>query len=162
MRSEDVDRMFGFELDEAGQYAAPFLGRVDPNYLDGVYAEVARVRAAPHGETLSLDYPVLWPGGTERFLRIRGEMAIDPADRREKLVGTFVDLTDIDQDRRSLAQSLEMREALVAEANHRIKNSLSIARPYCACKRGQLRPQIVFRAIKRSMYCTASRPAFER
>lgn len=127
VRSEDVDAMFGFEPDEAGRYAAPFFERVDPNYLDGVYAEVARVRAASQGDTLSLDYPVLWPDGSEHFLRIRGEMTIDPVDRREKLVGTFVDLTDIEQDRRSLAQSLEIREALVAEANHRIKNSLSIA-----------------------------------
>lgn len=126
-RSGDIDAMFGFDAGEVGDDAGPFFARVHPDDLPGVHAEVDRVFSAPRGEVASFDYRVALPDGTEKFLRIRGEVATDPEDRRDKLVGTFVDLTDIEENRRALAKSLELREALVKEANHRIKNSIAIA-----------------------------------
>ena len=126
-RSPDVDEMFGYAKGEAGTAAAPFFERVHPDDLPGVQAEVQRVFSASKGEVASFDYRVGRPDGTERFLRIRAEVATDPADRRDKLMGTFVDLTDIEESRRSLARALRSQEMLVAEANHRIKNSLAIA-----------------------------------
>lgn len=127
LRHDAIDAMFGFAPDEAGPYAKPFFERVHPDDVAAVHAEVARVLAAPHGEIASFDYRVPLPSGEERFVRIRGEIATDPVDRRPKLVGTFVDLTDIETARRDLEQAVHMREALVVEANHRIKNSLQIA-----------------------------------
>lgn len=127
LRHDAIDAMFGFAPDEAGPYAAPFFDRVHPDDIAAVHAEVARVLAAPHGEIASFDYRVPLPSGEERFVRIRGEIATDPVDRRPKLVGTFVDLTDIETARRDLQQAVQVREALVVEANHRIKNSLQIA-----------------------------------
>ena len=127
VRSGAVDTMFGFAPGEAGDLAAPFFERVHADDLPGVREEVARVLAAPPGEVAAFDYRVLHPDTSERFLRVRAEVAIDPSDRRAKLVGTFVDLTDVENDRRQLKRELALREALVEEANHRIKNSLSIA-----------------------------------
>ena len=127
VRSGDVDKMFGFDAGEAGQFAAPFFERVHPDDLGGVHAEVSRVFAAPRGEVAGFDYRVLQQDGSESFLRIRAEVAVDPVDRRAKLVGTFIDLTDLETQRRELQRAVEMREALVKEANHRIKNSLAIA-----------------------------------
>ena len=127
VRGEEVDALFGFAPDEAGSQAAPFFERIAPEYLDGVHAEVARVMAAPRGEIASFDYRIDRPDGTQRFVRIRGEVATDPHDRRPRLVGTFVDLTDIEASRRKLEDLVEMKEALLAEANHRIKNSLQMA-----------------------------------
>lgn len=127
LRHDAIDAMFGFAPNEAGPYAGPFFDRVHPEDIDAVHAEVARVLAAPHGEIASFDYRVPLPSGDERFVRIRGEIATDPIDRRPKLVGTFVDLTDIETARRDLEQAVTAREALVVEANHRIKNSLQIA-----------------------------------
>lgn len=126
-RTATVDEMFGFGPGEAGDLAAPFFERIHPEDLPGVHAEVARVLCAPRGEVAAFDYRVPQADGSERFLRIRAEMAIDPADRRDKLVGTFVDLTDVEMHRRQLQRELALREALVSEANHRIKNSLAIA-----------------------------------
>lgn len=126
-RTADIDEMFGFAPGEAGDVAAPFFERVHPEDLQGVHDEVARVFAAPRGELAAFDYRVPHGDGSERFIRIRAEVAIDPEDRREKLVGTFVDLTDVELDRRQLKRELSLREALVREANHRIKNSLAIA-----------------------------------
>ncbi len=126
-RSPGVDAMFGFAPGEVGDQAAPFFERVHPDDLAEVHAEVARIFAAPRGEIASFDYRVRLPEGGERFVRIRAEVATDPEDRREKLVGTFIDLTDVEEIRRSLEQESAFRETLVEEANHRIKNSLAIA-----------------------------------
>ncbi len=127
LRHDAIDAMFGFAPQEAGPYAAPFFERVHEDDIGAVHAEVARVLDAPHGEIASFDYRVPLPSGEERFVRIRGEIATDPVDRRPKLVGTFVDLTDMENARRDLEKAVHLREALVVEANHRIKNSLQIA-----------------------------------
>ena len=126
-RTSTVDEIFGFAPGEAGELAAPFFERIHPDDLAGVHAEVKRVVQAPLGEVAAFDYRVPHPDGAERFVRIRAEMAVDPSDRRTKLVGTFVDLTDMEMHRRQLERELHLREALVSEANHRIKNSLAIA-----------------------------------
>lgn len=128
-RTGTVDEMFGFEPGEAGDLAAPFFARVHPDDLPGVLDEVTRVMASPHGAVAAFDYRVPAKSGDrpERFLRIRAEVVVDPVDRRDKLVGTFVDLTDFELQRRELHQQLKLREALANEANHRIKNSLAIA-----------------------------------
>lgn len=126
-RSPGVDAMFGFAPGEIGDEAAPFFDRVHPDDVASVHAEVARVFAAPRGEIACFDYRIGLPDGRERFIRIRAEVATDPEDRREKLVGTFIDLTDVEETRRALLRENAFRETLVEEANHRIKNSLAIA-----------------------------------
>lgn len=138
LRHDGIDAMFGFAPGEAGAYAAPFFQRVHEDDIGSVYAEVERVLAAPHGDIASFDYRVCLPTGEERFVRIRGEIATDPVDRRPKLVGTFVDLTDIETARRELQQAVQVREALVVEANHRIKNSLQIALSLLRLQSGKL------------------------
>jgi two-component sensor histidine kinase len=139
VRSTDVDALFGFAPDEAGPKAAPFFERVAPEYIDGVHAEVARVLSAPRGEVASFDYRVDLPDGGARFVRIRGEIATDPIDRRPRLVGTFVDLTDVEETRKTLQAMVDMKEALLAEANHRIKNSLQMALSMLRLEAAQLR-----------------------
>lgn len=140
-RHPDIDLMFGFEIGEAGPDASPFFARVHPEDLSGVHAEVARVLDAPRGEIASFDYRVPMPDGSERFLRIRGEIATDPVDRRAKLIGTFMDLTDLEMNRRRLARALETRDRLLVEVNHRIRNSLQIASSMLSIQASGLRGQ---------------------
>ncbi|MDC0739095.1 PAS domain-containing protein [Cognatishimia sp. SS12] len=138
-RSAAVDEMFGFEPGEAGDKAAPFLERIHPEDLPFFHAEVDRVFAAPRGTMASLDYRVPQKDGTTRYLRVRAEVVTDPEDRREKLVGSLVDLTDVEMDRQALARELSLREALIDEANHRIKNSLAIAMAMLRSEKSALR-----------------------
>lgn len=126
-RSPDVDEMFGFSPGEAGPDAGPFFERVAPEDLPAVHSEVERIYNAPQGEIARFDYRVIHPDGQERFVRIRGEIAKDPRDRSKKLVGTFADVTDFETQRIALQQQVARSDALVTEANHRIKNSLMIA-----------------------------------
>lgn len=126
-RNEDVDRMFGFEPGEIGEEAGPFFDRVHEDDLPGVHEEVARIFAADRGEVAAFDYRVHHPDGRLRFVRVRGQVVTDPKDRREKLVGSFVDISDIQEQRQALAHEVQMKQALVDEANHRIKNSLMLS-----------------------------------
>lgn len=126
-RADDVDEMFGLEPSADRIHAKPFFERVHPDDLLGVNAEVERVFAAPRGETASFDYRVVIPDQDERHIRIRGEIVTDPVDRREKLVGTFFDITDLERTRIGLEHALQRREAVIGEANHRINNSLQMA-----------------------------------
>jgi hypothetical protein len=100
--------MFGFAADEVGENAAPFFDRVHPETPGGFHAEVERVMTAPHGDVASFDYRMLISDRSGRFVRIRGKVAIDPADRR------------------ALKREHAFRETLAAEANHRIKDRLGI------------------------------------
>jgi PAS domain S-box-containing protein len=127
VRTTAIDEMFGFAPGEAGPTATPFFDRVHPDDLPAVHAEVQRVVAAGIGEIASFDYRVPNADGSARFLRVRGELVTDPEDRRQKLVGTFIDLTDVEQNRAQLECEVNFRNTLVQEANHRIKNSLAIA-----------------------------------
>lgn len=126
-RSPEVDELFGFAPSEASDKAASFFARIHPDDLQAVEAELRRVFEALPGEVAAFDYRILLPDEPQRFVRVRGEVVTDPTDRVQKLVGTFVDVTDIEENRNALAKSLELRDALVKEANHRIKNSLAIS-----------------------------------
>lgn len=126
-RADQIDTMFGFEHGEAGAYAKPFFERVHPDDVATVHVEVGRVFDAPRGDTAKFDYRVLLPCGEQRHIRIRAGVVTDPADRREKLVGTFVDITDDERRRYRLERALEQRSEVIREANHRINNSLQIA-----------------------------------
>jgi two-component sensor histidine kinase len=139
LRGAEIDALFGFAPGEAGDHGAPFFERVAPEHLEAVHAEVARVFASPRGEVASFDYRIQLPDGAARFVRIRGEIATDPVDRRPKLVGTFIDLTDIEENRQKLESLVEMKDALLAEANHRIKNSLQMALSMLRLERADLR-----------------------
>jgi two-component sensor histidine kinase len=70
---------------------------------------------------------VTLPNGKTRHLRLRAERGRDPHDRRARIYGSIVDVTDIERNRQELRAALDMRAALLVEANHRIKNSLQIA-----------------------------------
>jgi two-component sensor histidine kinase len=139
VRSEEVDRLFGFAPDEAGPLAAPFFDRVAAEQVDAVNAEVGRIMAAPRGEIACFDYRIDHPDGVARHVRVRAEIATDPHDRRPRLVDTFVDMTDMEQHRQKLEALLEMKEALLTEANHRIKNSLQMALSMLRLEAAQLK-----------------------
>jgi len=128
VRTASVDALFGFAPGEAGQEAGPFFERVDPQDLPGVFCELDRIGNLPLGTPARFDYRVNVPGEPEpRRVRVRGAKVIDPEDRRQKLVGVFVDLTDFELTRNKLEQAIEDKENLLVEANHRIKNSLQLA-----------------------------------
>lgn len=126
-RGREVDAIFGFSNGEAGDLAAPFFNRIAHEDLPRVKQEIERIFAAQRGEIASFDYRVITGSGESRYVRIRGEVATDPFDRREKLIGSLIDLTDVEIRKQHLETLLVSRNALIEEANHRIKNSLQLS-----------------------------------
>ena len=126
-RSLSVDELFGFAPGEAGDLAAPFFQRLVEEDLPVVHGEVERLMQAPLRTPGKFDYRICIPeSGEIRHVRARGEMVIDPEDQRRKLVGVFMDMTDIEATRGALEEALSDKERLLVEMNHRVENSLQM------------------------------------
>lgn len=128
VRSAAVDALFGFEPNEAGLLAAPFFERISPHDLPAVQSELDRLKRSPLKTPAEFDYRVERPGSNAvRFVRGRGAMVVDPRDRKRKLVGVLVDMTDVAETQNRLEQLVQDKENLLIEVNHRVKNSLQLA-----------------------------------
>jgi two-component sensor histidine kinase len=128
LRSPDVDAMFGYRPDEAGDRATPFFERVHPDDLPNVQQEVERVMRGEGPGLAQFDYRVIIPG-REGFnhVRARGEVVPGTDGAPPRLVGTFIDRTEDVRLQERLSAALETRDAMMAEMNHRVKNSLQLA-----------------------------------
>ncbi|MCQ8184460.1 sensor histidine kinase [Parvularcula maris] len=125
-RGTSVDEMFGYEPGEVGPLAKPFFDRVHLDDLPGVHAQVAAA-VAGEVEVAQFDYRVVVPGEEAcRHVRALGEM-VDGSDGERKLVGAFMDRTDDVRLHEDLQRAVEVKEALLHEMNHRIRNSLALA-----------------------------------
>ena len=126
-RSSYVDELFGFKQDEAGAYASPFFELIFEEDLAEVQAELERIANAKNGTLAQFDYRIRQKRtNLIKYIRARGEMVIDPDDGVRKLVGVFIDMTDTEARNTELANALQVKEDLLIEVNHRVKNSLQL------------------------------------
>lgn len=125
LRAPQLDALFGFGPDAPQPDAAALFARVHPEDIAGVRAEQERaVRTV--GSDLHQDYRVVWPDGTVRWLLERGESLRDPETQGVRIVGVVLDVTAIKENEARLAEALAARDMLIAEVNHRVKNSLNV------------------------------------
>jgi PAS domain S-box-containing protein len=124
-RTPQFDLMFGFSQGEQGNATQPFIDRVHPDDLPNLRAEMDR-SARTIGADLHCDYRVVWPDGTTRWLISRGESIQDPNTQQILVVGTVVDVTHMKENEVRLREALAARDLLIAEVNHRVKNSLQM------------------------------------
>ena len=125
MRTPQLDAMFGFGPEETGGAIAPFLDRIHREDLPAVMTEIERVTRTI-GADLHHDYRAVWPDGTMRWLIGRGESIRDPDTQGIHIVGVLLDVTRIKENESRLQDALAARDMLVAEVNHRVKNSLQM------------------------------------
>ncbi|MCK5931025.1 MAG: PAS domain-containing protein [Fulvimarina manganoxydans] len=131
-RNAIVDEMFGFAPGEGSPVAAPFFARMHPDDLPRVGETVEAAVASPDRTTLRFDYRVVLPDGDVRHLASRGEV-LRTSNGRSRLIGVVMDVTADKLREAELTDSLAMRESLLeqkdlllAEVNHRVKNSLQL------------------------------------
>jgi two-component sensor histidine kinase/PAS domain-containing protein len=82
---------------------------------------------------LDIEYRVIWPDGSEHWLRVRGQASYDETGKPVRMAGISLDVTDRkhaeDALRREIAERTRVeqhQELLLAELNHRVKNTLAI------------------------------------
>lgn len=131
-RSHSVDVLFGFAPGQGGPVAAPFFDRIHPDDLQRVYQELRAVVDSPDQTTMRFDYRVRHPSGEIRFITSRGEV-LRTSDGKVRLIGVMMDVTADRHREAELAAALaaqtdllRQKDLLLAEVNHRVKNSLQL------------------------------------
>ncbi|MEE4213039.1 MAG: histidine kinase dimerization/phosphoacceptor domain -containing protein [Parvularcula sp.] len=125
LRSPQIDALFGFEPNETGPAVQPFYDRLPADDFELAINELERV-SRTIGADLQLDFRVVLPDGAIRWLIGRGESVRDPETRSVRIVGIVIDVTAIRENEANLRDALEARDLLIAEVNHRVKNSLQM------------------------------------
>ncbi|WP_165943305.1 PAS domain-containing sensor histidine kinase [Roseicella aquatilis] len=113
-----------------GQPAEAFLGRTDAEFLaDPAQAEAIMAtdrRIMDNGLTERVEETVSLPDGTPAVWLSTKAPFRDAAGRVVGLIGTSIDITDRKRAEAALHEALEVKELLLAEMNHRVKNSLQL------------------------------------
>ncbi|MGR3564603.1 MAG: sensor histidine kinase [Heliomarina sp.] len=124
-RSPQLDALFGFEPGETVTAAKAFFDRIHPDDLETTLAEIERV-GRTIGSDLHLDYRIVRPDATVRWAIGHGESVRDPDTQEVRIVGIVLDVTSIREREESLREAVQARDLLIAEVNHRVKNSLQM------------------------------------
>ncbi|HDZ38513.1 MAG TPA: PAS domain S-box protein [Marinobacter sp.] len=124
-RSPQLDALFGFEPGETVTTAQEFFDRIHPDDHGATIAEIERA-GRTIGSDLHLDYRIMRPDGTVRWAIGHGESVRDPDTQHVRIVGIVLDATSICEREESLREAVGARDLLIAEVNHRVKNSLQM------------------------------------
>lgn len=130
-RSGAVDVMFGFEPGEGGPVAAPFFAKMHPEDLERVRETVASAIASPDHTVINFDYRIIVSGAV-RHVASRGEV-LRTSTGKVRMIGVLMDVTADREREAALSSALEekselvaQKDLLLAEVNHRVKNSLQL------------------------------------
>ncbi|WP_176559476.1 sensor histidine kinase [Rubellimicrobium roseum] len=154
-----------------------FMSRIHPDDRALVLEAVERA-FDPEGEgRYRSEYRALWPDGTVRWVDARGRVTFAPgpgARTGVRFIGTVLDITEAKRVEAGLAQAVEMKDALLYELNHRVKNNLQVVAGLLAMQAGrsdspEVRRQLVeaqarvevVGAIHRSLYASGAHGAVD-
>lgn len=132
-RSHSVEVMFGFRPGEGGPVAAPFFARMHPDDLPRVMDVFDDAARSPDKTVVTLNFRILpSAGGDMKYVAARGEV-LRTSTGKVRMIGVLMDMTADRAREAELAAAVEaqglllkQRELLLAEVNHRVKNSLQL------------------------------------
>lgn len=117
---DSLKRLFGFTPEEPVRRTEDLLGRVHPEDLPKVASAMEACRG---GINLEIEHRLLLPDGSIRWLYDRAKMIPKADGAGIDLVGACMDITERKHDE-------ERRDLLVAELNHRVKNTLATVQSF--------------------------------
>ncbi len=123
--SEEFEVLHGYGPGEAGRHVSAYYSRVHEMDRGRTITLIEELRTAPSRTQESNQYRAVWPDGTVRWLSARMEL-VRGSGEHAKLTGIVVDVTDLHQTEEELRSAIEARDLLLAEVNHRVKNSLQL------------------------------------
>ena len=112
--------IYGRPLDEEFTYPT-LLSVIHPGDLDAMQAAVKR--SLDHGEDYNIEYRILWPDGSIRWVQVNGRILHDRDAGIRGLVGVSMDITSHKEAEASLRQSNEWLERSVAERTVELERS---------------------------------------
>jgi PAS domain S-box-containing protein len=115
--SERQKAIFGLAKDEAASYEF-WLSAIHPEDRDHVVGSVGTLSDPRSGGQLHLEHRIVRPDGEIRWIDSRGRMLYEISDgelKPARLLGTILDITE-------RHKGDEVRQLLVQELNHRVKN----------------------------------------
>lgn len=122
--SDQQYRLLGFDPSKAGAPDHEFWrSRVHPEDLPRVEAAG---QEAPCSGKFEIEYRVVLPDGGTRWLAARAVVQRDATGQARRLLGVNMDITErhaLEEEREKL---LRMKDLLMGEMNHRVKNSLQL------------------------------------
>jgi len=124
-RSPAVDELFGFNPGEGGPVATPFFARMHPDDYTRVGDHMRSKAQCPDQTVMNFDYRIVLPDGAVRHVSSRGEI-LRTSSGKVRMIGVLMDVTADRVREEALAQALRQQELLLAEVNHRVKNSLQL------------------------------------
>lgn len=117
---DSLKRLFGFAPEEPVRRTEDFLSKVHPEDLPKVTSAMEACRG---GVNLELEHRLLLADGSVRWLYDRAKMIPKADGVATDLVGACMDITKRKHDE-------ERRDLLVAELNHRVKNTLATVQSF--------------------------------
>jgi PAS domain S-box-containing protein len=126
--SPRLKEIFGLTAEEETTYEH-WQSSLHPEDKDGVLAKVEALREPSSKGELQLHHRIVLPDGTVRWIESSARMLYSKTRKGKKpvrLLGTVLDVTHRQQAAEQLHEAIAMKDLLLRETHHRVKNSLQI------------------------------------
>jgi PAS domain S-box-containing protein len=120
--------IFGLPADAEVTYDVWFAA-LHPEDRDAVLAQVTSLLEPGSSGELWLRHRIVLPDGTQKWIEASARMLYGKTKkgrRAERLLGTVLDLTERRRAEEQLHEAVAMKDMLLRETHHRVKNSLQI------------------------------------
>jgi two-component sensor histidine kinase len=124
--SDPVDVLHGFAPGHPDRHVSNYFARVHPDDRDRTITAIGGLRDAPDATQGNADYRILRPDGSVRWATARFEVVRGVEGEPPRIIGMVLDVTDLHRREVELEAAVEARDMLLAEVNHRVKNSLQL------------------------------------
>jgi two-component system CheB/CheR fusion protein len=142
---DDLDRLFGLEPGESVRELPAFVARVHPEDRAGVLERCERCRT--EGADFDMEFRVVWPDGTQRWLYDRGRTFRDAAGRPSYMTGACVDITERKRIEQALHEAGRQKDEFLAMLAHELRNPLAPLRSGIELVRRATAPDVRERAL---------------